>query len=650
MTVDFQKTKEHNKTKKYEVRMKKYINKLNSVLMLWISGLFLLASFITEYILPLLNIPFEFLINPAWVSLFISGIPLVYFAVTNTLKRKITSPLLITIAMVAAVYIGDVFAAGEVAFIMAIGEWLEDKTVEKAKKGIEKLLNLVPTQGRVITEDGEKMVEAKDIKPGDVIRVFPGESFPADGVIVVGYTTVDQSILTGESLPVDKSEGEGVFAGTINRYGSVDIKVAKAFEDSSLQKMIKLVEDAEDKKAPTQKTVDRWAGYLVPSACLIAIITYIVFAFVLSLPDVALTRAVTILVVFCPCALALATPTSIMAAIGQATKNGVLIKSGEALEQMGNVSAIAFDKTGTITVGKPQVSDVITYDIDKHQLLSLSASVESRSEHPIGKAVVKHATENDCPLSNIEGFLMALGKGVSAKVGQDTIFCGNEKLIEDNAKLSISEDANKTIWALRQEGKAVVIVSDSSKILGVIGLSDTVKEGVAESLKQLKKVGVDDVILLTGDNEKTANFVASNIGISNVMSSLLPEQKVQAITDLFSKHEKVCMVGDGVNDAAALKISSVGIAMGTMGSDIAIDAADIAILGDDISKISYIKKLSNATIFSIKFNITLAMIINFVAIILSVMGLLTPATGALVHNAGSVLVVLNAARLYDKKL
>ncbi len=630
--------------------MKKHIMKLNSVPMLWISGLFLLASFITEYILPLINIPFEFPINPAWVSLIISGIPLAYLAIVNTLDKRITSPLLITIAMIAAVYIGDIFAAGEVAFIMAIGELLEDRTVEKAKKGIEMLLNLVPAQGRVITENGEKTVEAKDIKQDDIIRVLPGESFPADGIIAVGDTTVDQSIMTGESLPVDKSVDDEVFTGTINRFGSVDVKVTKSFANSSLQKMIKLVEDADNQKAPTQKIVDRWAGYLVPLACIIAIITYLVFTFILGRADDALIRAVTILVVFCPCALALATPTSIMAAIGQATKKGVLIKSGEALERMGTVSTVCFDKTGTITHGKLAVSDIKTFDYDENKLLALATAVESRSEHPIGKAVVSYSKANKIDLSDAKYFSMAVGKGVTGTVDGTMIFCGNEKLIEDSAKLTIENDVKNTVSSLRDQGKAVIIVANSEKIIGVIGLSDEIKDTSKEAIAKLKSAGIDNTVLLTGDNKKSADFIAAKVGISQIKSSLLPEEKVQAISEFMKKGQAVCMVGDGVNDAPALKTANVGIAMGTMGSDIAIDAADIAIMGDDISKISYIKKLSNATIFSIKFNITMSMMINFAAIILSVLGLLNPATGALVHNAGSVLVVLNAARLYDKKI
>ncbi len=630
--------------------MKQQIMKLNSVPMLWISGTFLFVSFITEYILPLMNIAFEFPINPAWVSLIISGIPLAYYAVVNTLDKRITSPLLITIAMIAAVYIGDIFAAGEVAFIMAIGELLEERTVEKAKKGIEMLLNLVPAQGRVITENGETMVEAKDIKQNDIIRVLPGESFPADGAIIVGDTTVDQSIMTGESLPVDKSVDDEVFTGTINRFGSVDVKVTKSFANSSLQKMIKLVEDADNQKAPTQKIVDKWAGYLVPLACIIAIITYFIFTFALGRPDDALIRAVTILVVFCPCALALATPTSIMAAIGQATKNGVLIKSGEALEQMGSVSTVCFDKTGTITHGKLAVSDIKSFDYDENELLTLVSTVESRSEHPIGKAVVAYAKANNINMLDLKNFTMAVGKGVVAAVNGTQIFCGNEKLIEDDAKLTISNEAANTITALREQGKAVIIVANTEKVIGVIGLSDEIKDTSKAAISNLSSAGINKTVLLTGDNEKSANFIANKVGISEVKSSLLPEGKVAAVSELMKKGNDVCMVGDGVNDAPALKTANVGIAMCTIGSDIAIDAADIAIMGDDITKISYIKKLSNATIFSIKFNITMSMVINFAAIILSVLGLLNPATGALVHNAGSVLVVLNAARLYDKKI
>ncbi len=634
--------------------MENHIFKLNSLPMICISGVFLLASFITEYIVPMMGGSFEFAINPAWVSLLISGTPLLYLAIRNTSQMRITSPLLISIAMIAAVYIDDVFAAGEVAFIMAIGEWLEDKTVEKAKKGIELLLDLVPTKGRKILEiDGkyeEQMIEAEKIAINDIIRVLPGEAFAADGIIIQGNTTVDQSIMTGESLPIDKQKGDEVFTGTINRFGSVDIQVTKSFSNSSLQKMINLVEEADKQKAPTQKIVDKWAGYLVPIACVIAIVTYFVFAFMLDRQDDAIIRAVTILVVFCPCALALATPTSIMAAIGQATKNGVLIKSGEALERMGLVNIVAFDKTGTITHGKLQVSNILTFNIEEEQLITMAASVETRSEHPLGKAIVFYAKEKMLNLPEITDFSMSLGKGIFATVSGKKLYCGNEQLYKEVYQNEIPKELENELGKFRDEGKAIVMVFDEVEVLGIIALSDTIKELAPQAIKSLKNAEINKTVLLTGDNERAANFISAKVGISEVYSSLLPENKVEMIKKLSDNDEKVCMVGDGVNDAPALKTAFVGVAMGTMGSDIAIDAADIAIMGDDITKISYIKKLSDATIFSIKFNITMSMVINFGAIFLSIGGLLNPATGALVHNAGSVLVVLNAARLYEKKI
>ncbi len=638
-----------------EKSIEKYIDALNSVPMLWLSGLCLALSFVTEYIVPIAGGSFTFPVNPAWLSLFISGLPLAKSAISNVLAGRIKSSLLITIAMIAAVYIGDVFAAGEVAFIMALGGWLEDRTVAKAKKGIESLLNLLPDLGRKLVrlDDGslqEEMLDAKDLHVGDIVRVFPGESFSADGVIIDGVTSVDQSIMTGESLPIDKSPGDTVFAGTINRFGSVDVEVRKAFSDSSLQKMIRLVEDAENNKAPTQRLVDKWAGWLVPLACVIAVITYVVIAYGMGQSDVALVRAVTVLVVFCPCALALATPTTIMAAIGQATKQGVLIKSGEALEQMGKIDTIAFDKTGTLTHGKLVVSDIVPYAAKEADLLSLVASVESRSEHPIGKAITAYAKEQKVAIKETCDFTMLAGKGVSAKLGERTITCGNEKLFVDERQILLNEAIYSDMHRYQAEGKAIVLVADDTQFLGIFALSDTVKEQAKKAIEDLQAVGIKKNILLSGDNERAASYIAEKVGIKDVSASLLPEGKVEVIQKLQENGSLVCMVGDGVNDAPALKVATVGIAMGTMGSDIAIEAADIALMGDDISKIAYIKKLSNIAIKSINFNILMAMTINFGAIILSVLGYLGPASGALVHNAGSVLVVLNAARLYDKKI
>ena len=582
-------------------------------------------------------------LDPAWVTIIISGFPLVYLAITRVIfERKISSALLISIAMVAAVAIGEVFAAGEVAFIMALGAILEDKTVERAKKGIKNLINLAPQQGRRIVNEAEQVVPIEQIRKGDTLRVLPGETIPIDGNILSGNTSIDQSIMTGESLPVDKTVGDGVFSGTINRFGAIDIEATKVGEDSSLQKLIKMVQEAENNKAPMQRIVDKWASWLVPIALTIAIVTYVATGDII--------RAVTVLVVFCPCALALATPTSIMAAIGQATKHGVIIKSGEALENMGKVDIVAFDKTGTLTHGTLTVSDIISFSsvYPDDVLLRLVASAESLSEHPLGKAVVAKIKALNMPLAQAENFAMIPGKGITAEVEGKTVLCGNAAYFQDNT-IEINESAVKTLEKLRNQGKAAILVSIDGVFIGVVALSDNMREDAPGMVRELKDIGTG-IVLLTGDHKQTADYFASKAGIEAVHAGLLPAHKVDQIKMLQEQGHIVCMIGDGVNDAPALKTANVGVAMGSMGSDIAVDAADIALIGDDIAKIPYLKKLSNATIRTIKFNISMSMLINFVAVGMSVLGWLTPVTGALVHNAGSVLVVLNAALLYDRKI
>lgn len=613
-----------------------------------ISGVFLvisLALMLTGNKLP---------IDPAWVTVIISGFPLVYLAVTRLVFDKwISSALLISIAMIASIGIGELFAAGEVAFIMAIGAILEDMTVARAKKGLSKLLSLAPVEGRKLVEkDGkliEKIIPAAQIEVGDLLRVLPGETIPVDGKIVSGNTSVDQSIMTGESLPIDKTVDEDVFCGTINCFGSIDIEATSVGEDSSLQKLINMVKEAENKKAPMQRIVDKWAVLLVPIALFIAVAAFFVTWGFGEEIMIALNRAVTVLVVFCPCALALATPTSIMAAIAQATKHGVIIKSGEALEKMGKVDTIAFDKTGTLTYGKLEVSDIVTFDkaITETDLLALTASAEAKSEHPLGKAIVGHAKNISLNLTETADFQMVAGKGIFANVAGKKLYCGSEKyLLSIGAE--ISDEAYAALEKLRKQGKASILVAADGICIGVIALSDVLRPTAKEMVKKLSDMRTETV-LLTGDNRKTADFFAKQVGITEVRAELLPEEKVSNITLLQNDGKNVCMIGDGVNDAPALKTANVGVAMGSMGSDIAVEAADIALMGDDISKIPYLKRLSFSTIKTIKTNITASMCINFIAVTMSVLGLLNPVTGALVHNAGSVLVVLNAALLYERR-
>lgn len=616
-------------------------NSLAGPRMTVLAGLFLASSLFV--LLSEISVP----LDPAWGTVLISGSPLVYFALSRLiLQRSITSALLISLAMAAAIAIGELFAAGEVAFIMAIGSILEDKTAERAKRGIKQLINLAPQQGRRLTGQGrelrEELVPAEMLRQGDVIRVLPGESIPVDGVILSGNTSVDQSIMTGESLPVDKSPGDNVFSGTINRFGAIDLRAVKVGEDSSLQKLIRMMQEAEQNKAPMQRIVDRWAARLVPAALVIAVIAYFATGDII--------RAVTVLVVFCPCALALATPTSIMAAIGQAAKHGVLIKSGEALENMGQVDCIAFDKTGTLTHGRLAVSEVAAFapEWSETELLRLAASAEARSEHPLGKAVVEHAQAQGLNLPEVKNFQMTPGKGIAAHVGGSRVLCGNSAHLLENG-VDVSPAVEQALENSFAQGQAALLVACDGQCVGLAALSDTLRPAAQSMVRELRKIGTD-AILLTGDHARTAGHFAALAGIDDVRAELLPADKVNCIRKLQAQGRRVCMIGDGVNDAPALKAADVSVAMGGMGSDIAIEAADIALMGDDIAKIPYLKKLSNAAIATIKFNISLAMALNFLAIALSVTGVLTPITGALAHNAGSVLVVLNAARLYDRKI
>lgn len=612
---------------------------LSSIPMTIIGGIFLGISLVCM----LMGI--ELPVNPACVPIIISGIPILYGALTALFCEKtISSELLVSTAIVASVAIGEIFAAGEIAFIMAIGEILEDITVNRAKKGISQLIKLSPQQGRkIIKENGkttEKIVPIEEIYKDDILRVLPGEMIPVDGKIIFGNSSVDQSIMTGESLPIDKTIGDEVFCGTVNCDGSIDIIATKIGEDSSLQKLIRMVKEAEENKAPMQRIVDKWAGWLVPAALIIAIAAYFITSDII--------RAVTVLVVFCPCALALATPTSIMAAVGQAAKNGVLIKSGEALEKMGKVNCIAFDKTGTLTFGKLKISDIITTSsATENELLKLACSSEKRSEHPLGKAIVEHGKKQNVEFLEMEDFKMIPGKGIAAKIENNEIYCGNSRFLQEQG-IILDENIESILENLRKQGKVSILVGKNRECIGIIALSDTIRPTAKEMVVKLKNMGTR-VVLLTGDHKQTADYFAEEVGIENVYSELLPAEKVTYIKKLEEDGNKVCMIGDGVNDAPALKTADVGVSMASMGTDIAVEASDIALMGDNIEKIPYLKKLSTATIKTIKFNITASMVINLAAIILSVMGLLNPITGALVHNVGSVLVVLNAALLYDRK-
>lgn len=474
--------------------------------------------------------------DPAWITIVVSGLPLLYLAIARLVfQRWISSALLICMAMVACIYIGEIFAAGEVAFIMAIGALLEEHTVNRAQRGLSKLISLAPQEGRLVLPSGEeKSVAIEQVAVGDILRVLPGERLPVDGIVVDGVTTVDQAILTGESLPVDKGVGEQVFCGTMNCYGSIDIRATKVGADSSLQKMIQLVKEADEKKAPMQRIVDKWATWLVPIALLLAVLAWVVTG--------EMERGVTVLVVFCPCALALATPVSIIAGIGQATKFGVLIKSGEALERMGQVDTLAFDKTGTITKGSLSASDMMSVNADMtdEELLMVTASAESRSEHPLGKAIVKESENRGLSLLSVESFEMMPGKGINALVDGKAVICGKAGFFEESG-IGISPTTIELLDRFRSEGKATIVTAVDGKCVGVIALSDIVRPDAAKSIEELENIGLS-VVLLTGDNGKTASFIASKVGISNVRTELLSAEKLSAIETMQCDGHRVAMV------------------------------------------------------------------------------------------------------------
>lgn len=621
---------------------------LSGLYMTILAGLFLLLDGIRHLIEEFCGqrlfqniIPFE----PSWITVIICGFPLVYLSIRRIIYNKgiskISSALLISMAMFAAIAIGDIFAAGEVAFIMALGALLEEATTERAKKGLKKLISLAPVKGRKIQANKEIMVPVESIQSGDYLRILPGETIPVDGRIINGETTVDQSIMTGESIPVDKTIDDDVFGGTINCFGAIDIIATKVGEDSSIQKMIQLIKNAEQKQAPIQRIADIVASRLVPIALMIACIGYLVTGNIIV--------GVTVLVVFCPCALVLATPTAVMAAIGQATKHGVIIKSGEILETMGKVDTMAFDKTGTLTRGQLSVQSILAVDTDYSEtdILQLAASAEAKSEHPIGKAIVSHAIEQDLEILDTTSFTMSVGKGIIAVIKGLELYCGNERFLEEH-NIIVCDSIQKAINVYRSEGKVSVIIANNEHIIGIITLSDTMRNDAINMISAISSLDMTTV-LLTGDSKAAAASIGKKSGVSEIHAELLPGEKVSIIESLQGKHHKVCMVGDGINDAPAMKTADVSIAMGTIGSDIAIETADIALMSDDLSKIPYIKRLSDATIKTIKFSIALSMAINCIAIILSLLEVLTPTTGALVHNVGSCLVVLIAARLYDRK-
>lgn len=591
--------------------------------------------------------PFPF--DMAWIAIILCGIPILLEAVIGLVTAfDIKADVLVSLALVASVIIREDFAAGEVAFIMQLGALLEDLTVAKARAGIEKLVHLTPRTARRISAAGneasgaEEIIPAEQVQVGDMLRVLPGEAVPVDGVIVSGETSVNQAVMTGESLPVDKKPGDAVSSGTVNQFGAFEMRAEKVGEDSSIQRMIRLVQSADAGKAKIVGIADRWATWIVVIALTAAALTWLISGEII--------RAVTILVVFCPCALVLATPTAIMAAIGNATKHGFLVREGDALERLSTVKRITFDKTGTLTYGTPQVTAVesILPGLSTRELYAYAAGSELNSEHPLGKAVVRcyKSETGNLPLPP-DKFRMLPGRGVQAVINGRTVLAGNPGLLRDNHISLPNEVVNKSEMHLK-EGCTVICLAVDGICAGFIALADTLRKDASSTVDELKASGVTPV-LLTGDHENAAVHIARQLHIDEVHASCLPEDKLSWIDASQKNHFPVCMIGDGINDAPALKKALVGIAMGKVGSDIAVDAADIALVNDDIRELPHLLKLSRRMMNTIRVNLTFSMTLNFIAIILAITGILNPVVGALVHNAGSVLVIVNSAFLLGWK-
>lgn len=563
----------------------------------------------------------------AWIAVLLCGIPIFKECINGLIKEfDLKADVLVTIAIIASIIIGEVFAAGEIATIMAIGGFLEKYTVTKTKRKIEKLIKMNPQYATRIKNGTEEKISVEIVQVGDILKVLPGESIPTDGIIIAGETSINQATLTGESLPVDKKENDEVYSGTMNLYGSFTMEVTRESCDSSFQKLIKLVESSSPENSKIVKTADKWATMIVVIAFTAALITYLL--------TFEIARSVTILVVFCPCALVLATPTAIMATLGNLTKHGILVKDGASIEELAYIDEIIFDKTGTLTYGTPKVVKVTSNDED---MIHLLASLESKSEHPLAKAIVKHYTGND--YADVEDFKIHLGCGVSGKINGNEIFAGNKKLLKLK-KIKTDEDC--------ENGEIIIYVLKNSKLIGKVYLKDTIRQNTKKTIWNLKGLHVRTT-LLSGDNERTVKNIAKELKIRNVKFNCLPKDKTKYIKREQVKGNRVAMIGDGINDAPSLKKANVGIAMGEIGSDISVEAADIALVNDNITDIPHLIATARKTIRTINISIGFSLSLNIIAMTLAILGLINPIEGALIHNIGSVIVIAYAYKLSNLK-
>lgn len=569
----------------------------------------------------------------SWIAIILCGLPIIKEAIEALIHEKdIKADLLVSIAIISSTIIGELFAAGVIALIMTIGGFLEEYTVSKTQNEIKNLINITPTTATLIKDNNtEKKINAKDIKTNDIIKVLPGEIIPGDGIIIDGNSSISQAALTGESLPVDKGTGDEVFSGTINLYGSIIIKATKNGENSSVNQLIKLIESSKPENAKIVKAADKWATWIVAVAFVCSIGTWIVTHEIL--------RSVTVLVVFCPCALVLATPTAIIAAIGNLSKKGILVKDGESLEELAKVNDLILDKTGTLTCGEPEVSEIISCNdkYSKKEIIHILASLENKSEHPLAKSIVKYYKNHENKaLKEVNDFEIIPGTGVKGKIRNDELIAGNRKIL------------NKTYETELDDETTAAYLCKNNQLIGAVLLSDFLRKNAVDVILNLKTMNVTP-ILMSGDNKNTTRNIAAKAGIDNYKYDCLPEDKSNYIKELQLNDKKVAMIGDGLNDAPSLKKANVGISMGSIGSDISIEASNITLIHDNISDLPHLFKLSRKTLKTINVGIAFALILNLIATILAMFGLLNPIEGAFVHNIGSVIVIIYASSLLKYK-
>jgi Cd2+/Zn2+-exporting ATPase len=544
-------------------------------------------------------------------------------------------PALVTIAALGAIAIGEYWEAAVVTFLFSLGSYLEARTLDKTRGALRELLELAPHMARIKKGQEEIEIPASEVQVGDLVIVRPGEKIPVDGKVITGIATVNQAAITGESIPVEKTVDDQVFGGTINEAGYLEIITEKAGEDTTFARIIALVAAAQEEKGRSQELLERFARYYTP-----AIMAASLLAFLLTKDAV---LALTLLVIACPGALVIATPVSVVAGIGNAARHGVLIKGGDHLERIGRIDTIVLDKTGTLTIGRPELAGIWARNGNKEELLQLAGAVEKLSEHPLARPVVE-AAEQKGPLPPASSFQVWTGRGVSAEVEGRQVAVGSSKLMQE-LRVHMDEIAVQHLEKEEERGRTAVLVAEGNQVIGTLFLADTPRPESYALVPELKKHGIRQVLMLTGDNAPTAKAIAENLSMDGFHAEMLPEEKVDVITKLRQKGHVVAMVGDGINDAPALAAADVGIAMGAAGTDVALETADLVLMGDRLDKLPYAISLSRGTLRNIKQNVIFAIVV-VLALLVGVLGqTVVLASGMLVHEASVLLVTLNAMRL-----